>query len=1452
MSNVTTSSSTILNTFVKEYAGTYKYTTTVRHKGTVIAFAMDSQQQIFYSILNLNAANDDSVDSSSDKSPIDKNYWVNPVPLNFPHEIAEVGFGVADQTLLPVYRVGNATPERPGTNLAPYDKDLFLSTTARFTADAPFQVLTDGEYIYLFRQAIADPATYAIVEQQQAARRKMLFISPEGQLAVSRDGINLGFVNKAGDWVPVSSATPVLNATLLVDRFVLSGTHLQTKMEVRFQRSRTKTRPQSRKDSLGAKDLDGNNFLEPTQELKFIGNLTEGRFTALLLPTQLQEIQRWQIFVHNRQTQLIDSYDVERSPDGLFNTRGSQIYTCPDHPEVFALKAGTCVEPSLTDPSQLCNKTLIPRVVTEGYAESALQTRTAEALDAEGAALESSGHAPGYSPEGRRVILSEPHIVLAAGVKLGQAFTQEAWILPANFGTKPQALITSKGHTEDSLESSRRDPNACPSIWIEAGSRVRIGLGDGTHWREIVTQSILTPNAWNHLAVTFDGTYRVYVNGRLRWKANATQIYVQGIRKEVMDAEGTLQPKLEPLKGITLPDGAIATFGAAHHSFTGRLDEIRLWSRARSAQELQADLHQRLVGQEFKLAGYWRFDEAMGNVVYDQTDHKMPGTLQSDVQWQAPGATFSLNGWAWVASDAPVGECLGVSRSSFQIWSNNATGQMEPRSVTSGMTALLYYQQEPVASGYANEKKPLKRNARVMLAVATRSASGDKDEIATLDFGVSGAGKLAQIPDVVPLSVIHRPGDDGQSINQKLDQVSSLQNQTRILNEEIINLTEWIDRLTPTVAILNGAIANPSAPSAPITDPALASLNAKLKALQAASDEVTRKQQQLDELTQKVPQASATFYEDERFRGDALGMSLGFWNQDLLGAFAGKISSLKVPPQLWVTLYENADRMGRSAFCFADQTSLASAGFNDLTHSIEIAENPDYTNPAKNQLQVAQRTFDQKMAEVMQERDTLQDRINLYGQEKQEKITQRTTFQSLLNSIQSTITNGIEVPMQLVHTDPFGLTLSGGLLGFAWTQDTPLLFDSATGSLALYFRGLADQFFVTYYTTLTERAEYSLTDEKGSDRVICYARSTDLEMDQIVIATSGSQTLETCTVTITGVGIEEVWRNVPRMPDRFAAVLNGLAGQREFVGYATLTVQAGAARLEFSDAAVGVKRSLPSGATLMVGQTRVTVKEAMQKGAVQVAIEAASESSQKLPVFFLEYDYASHASTTKVPNDLYNGSLLVRAAVHPDAVMSDRVQVGQRVTSGSTLTCKWTAAAPGRTLVFNGVRDYAQLGNSAAPATPAQLKALEAANDVTIEAWVRPNQVRDKARILQHYSSEGANYALGLEAKERLSALEFTGRNAIDLGAGVKIGSQFTQEVWIYPTPEDDSYYGILGNPDQDANRRSPSIWVVQKTHIHAGFGSGSAWNAFTSQSVLTLNSWNHVALTFDGVWYRL
>ncbi|MBA3469749.1 MAG: hypothetical protein H0T53_08900 [Herpetosiphonaceae bacterium] len=82
--------------------------------------------------------------------------------------------------------------------------------------------------------------------------------------------------------------------------------------------------------------------------------------------------------------------------------------------------------------------------------------------------------------------------------------------------------------------------------------------------------------------------------------------------------------------------------------------------------------------------------------------------------------------------------------------------------------------------------------------------------------------------------------------------------------------------------------------------------------------------------------------------------------------------------------------------------------------------------------------------------------------------------------------------------------------------------------------------------------------------------------------------------------------------------------------------------------------------------------------------------------------------------------------------------------------------------------------------------------------------------------------------------------------------STFTEAAWIYPTSTDTGFHTILGYQPSNAWQRAPSLYVFDRTKIHASFGTGSAHVTLTTGSVLNAGDWNHVAATFDGSTYSI
>lgn len=551
--------------FITTYADkTYTYTTTVRHKGTVIAFAMDNQRRIYYSILDLSNPNAKLTDGD--------NWLKDPKLLPLPNEIVQVGFGGYDLTMLPVVKK-NGDVVTDVASIRAEEKDEFRSSTARLTANAPFQVLSDGNYLYVFRQAIA-----------------------------AGDASN---VIKAG-------SSPLVDSTLLLDRFILVGTELQSKLEVRYQRSR-KQIPQSRKDSLGTQDMEGKPFYEPTQELDFIRNLTQGWFAIVLLPTSIPELKRWQIFAYNAKTAMIDAWNIEQSKDGLFNTKGTQFYTCPNHADVFERSPGQC---------SIDGTDLIPIASTVRSAESAV------AFD------------------GRTSFLELPNRLES------DTGTIELWL---KFDSLDDQIIL------DASTSTRAAQNAADVVkyWFIdiKQKKLRFWLEDSqdADFKGAIAELSTLDDDWHHVAAVWN-----YSSDPAR-PGSATRLYLDGkLVGEDRKPAGKRPILQNPFIGKIRNDSPLGQGDKSVAAFRGQLDEVRLWSVARPQEAIAAGRSFRLQGNEPGLAGYWRLDEGSGAIAHDQTSSAQHGTLHGNVQW--------------VKSGAAVGEGSEMLKTSFQFAGRSLNG----------------------------------------------------------------------------------------------------------------------------------------------------------------------------------------------------------------------------------------------------------------------------------------------------------------------------------------------------------------------------------------------------------------------------------------------------------------------------------------------------------------------------------------------------------------------------------------------------------------------------------------------------------------------------------------------------------------------------------------------------------------------------------------------------------
>ena len=79
-------------------------------------------------------------------------------------------------------------------------------------------------------------------------------------------------------------------------------------------------------------------------------------------------------------------------------------------------------------------------------------------------------------------------------------------------------------------------------------------------------------------------------------------------------------------------------------------------------------------------------------------------------------------------------------------------------------------------------------------------------------------------------------------------------------------------------------------------------------------------------------------------------------------------------------------------------------------------------------------------------------------------------------------------------------------------------------------------------------------------------------------------------------------------------------------------------------------------------------------------------------------------------------------------------------------------------------------------------------------------------------------------------------------------GGRYSQALWLKPTDPSAVFRGVIGHQvGQLAGARYPFIYTYGDD-IYAGFGTGgNRWKGVVAADVITVGTWNHVAVTFDG-----
>ncbi len=1422
--------------FVKVYNDKqYKHTAMVNHRGTIVAFAMDQNRNIYYTVLDLST-------EDQNKGPLDVKYWMtNPQQLFFPNEIEQVGYGVITPAQLPIVTKNNRQEVNPD-NVTANQVDPFLSTTARLTENAPFQVFSDNQHIYVFRQSIGNNHT------------DMLYKLKTG-----------GFSGTAADTAYLKDAAnqkvPIASNTLLVDRYVLSGTTLNLPQESRFRRSRNKTTPASAKDSLGSKDMEGNPFYEPTKELDFVRNLSQGRFSVVMLPTEVADIERWQIFAYNQATQLIDSFNIERADDGYFNTQGTQLYTSPApqyQPSVLERKPGTCPFTGLD---------LIPIVSKSGYAESALE----------------------FDGSSTYVNLGNPNELKITGNQ-----TIELWIKPKSLSKRQNPFDKAYGgEGAITLET-----NGTLHYFYGTTGRAR------SPFQSINSVAQVSTGVWTHIAVVRD-----LVNMKLHW-------YINGVQTKTVDAT---------YSAATASNSPIYIGKGYAGFFDGAIDEVRVWNRARSNSEILDTMNHRLLGDELGLVGYWRLDEGSGTQIKGQTSNRSHGTVHGTATWVASAAPIGDNPGmrrtSFSFADRQVNTGLAAKLYYEQEKTSNVAGAKSIKqnakvlltAVTNGVDPNV-----PIADGlvlYLCGESYRGGERWDDLSGRGYHATKAGGNMPALHQVTNYNGK--------DFPVMRFGTDDGMAISDNLSlakpftvmiidrYTGGARGRTLQSRENNWLLGKWMGK---NGCFMQGWIGGNNAPYA-ATDNVFTISTATLEdtsshwyvdgvlkgssggstapgklGLCKGGKYVTREESDADIACVLIWDRVLSTTERqtvEKWLGAKYGIAVGH-SVDLAAIARKYIAAIdvgvsregklaQIPDTISLPVLLSSDPGGGASNALltemtgletdiatlnkeivtlnweistldgeitpleADIAAIPSVEAEiEIRNSIVIGTHPDYPPGTVSQEMIQSIKYrlslaHSRLTDLKNKRDNIlppkkteitQKRALLTT--KQGQLTTKTTKLTELKRIQ-----GGEVPplpMQLLHTDPQGLTVSSGLLAFAYTDSEPFLFDSALGRMALYFRGLKDQFFSAYYDVNVARAEWSLPAATGSLKLTSRISETVVNNTTLTIADGGDTNHCTATIQNSLTGLTETWNNLPRDVQMFSHVLNGGAANQIFVGKLSADLTGPVTTV---DLITGLPQQVPVGATLLVGNHKLTVSATAPSGAKQITVSSASVTAKaNTSIDLLLYDYTTQAISNRTGYSLHNGSLQINSV---PGQAKGQISNGTASLDVQARSPQWVADAPGSTLAFDGQDDY--LYNP----TPDNFKHD---GNITMEAWVCPAEgVRESSLIC--CQTPGSSYLLGLGWGDLETAMSMDGAgDYIQLPSASTLGltnHDFTVEAWVYITVGTNTDLPILGGTTGQNNQGLHLMIRNKKPYM------GFYTNDLADPTVLTEYTWYHLAFRYTA-----
>ncbi|MCM0590374.1 MAG: Calx-beta domain-containing protein [Gloeotrichia echinulata DEX184] len=284
-----------------------------------------------------------------------------------------------------------------------------------------------------------------------------------------------------------------------------------------------------------------------------------------------------------------------------------------------------------------------------------------------------------------------------------------------------------------------------------SGGLIAVARYDGSNNPAIVSKTKVNDGNFHHIAFVKNGEQlSLYVDGKIEGATTDTT------------------------SNTTRNNSALflGRRGNNSYSFKGGIDDVRIWNKARTQEEIQADSHRELTGSEPGLVGYWNLNSSSGNTVQDLTSNQNNGTV-----FGAQSVTRII------ANSLIIDDAIYEANETINLTLTNPTGGATLGTQSTANLTIIDNDAKPGTLAFSQSTFSVNENGIPVTEVTiTRTGGSDGNVSATLQL-TNGTATAPSDYNNAPITVNFANGETSKTVTIPII------NDSKFELDETVNLT---------------------------------------------------------------------------------------------------------------------------------------------------------------------------------------------------------------------------------------------------------------------------------------------------------------------------------------------------------------------------------------------------------------------------------------------------------------------------------------------------------------------------------------------------------------------------------------------------------------------------------------------------------------------------------------